>query len=120
VSRAVSPASVSVRDGEASDYAVYVRLFPELHVPDPRLSAVQFEERMLPSLVIAEDGGRAAGYAHWRFYGTTLHVVHVVSAPASRGRGVGKAMMEEVRRRVSSGDRRGPSRSIHRARTACG
>jgi GNAT superfamily N-acetyltransferase len=92
--------SLSVRDGAATDYEVFVRLFPELHVPDPILTAEQFEQRMLPNVVIAQDGEHAVGYAHWRFYGTTAHVVHVIAAPEARQRGVGRLLMEEVRRRA--------------------
>jgi ribosomal-protein-alanine N-acetyltransferase len=90
----------SVRDATPADYPVFARLFPELHVPDPLLTAAQFEERMLPSTVIAEGADRPLGYSHFRFYGGTAHVVHVVVDPEARGRGVGKVLMDAVRARV--------------------
>jgi GNAT superfamily N-acetyltransferase len=98
-----------VRDATPADYEVFVRLFPELRVPDPVLTQAQFEERMLPNTVIAIGGEpvEALGYANWRLYGATAHVVHVVVDPRARRRGVGRFMMEEVRRRaVGSGAKR--------------
>jgi hypothetical protein len=44
--------SLSVRDAAKADYAVFARLFAELHVPDPILTSEQFEQRMLPNVVI--------------------------------------------------------------------
>jgi ribosomal-protein-alanine N-acetyltransferase len=98
--------TLSIRDATRADYDVFARLFPELGVPDPLLTADQFAERMLPSVVIAEDP-RPVGYAHWRFYGATAHVVHVIVDPGARRRGVGRLLMDEVRRRaVSAGSAR--------------
>ena len=89
-----------VRDATSADYPVFARLFPALEVPDPLLTAAHFEERMLPNVVIAEDAARAVGYAHFRNYGKTAHVVHVVVDATARSRGVGRALMEAVRDRV--------------------
>jgi GNAT superfamily N-acetyltransferase len=90
---------LSARDATPSDYEVFVRLFPELQVPDPLLTQAQFEERMLPNVIIAEDGD-PLGYAYWRFYGSTAHVVHIVVDPRAWRRGVGRLLMEEVRQRA--------------------
>ncbi|MCL2449771.1 MAG: GNAT family N-acetyltransferase [Polyangiaceae bacterium] len=98
--------SLVVRDATPGDYDVFARLFPQLHVPDPLLSAAQFAEQMLPHTVIADDGA-PVGYAHWRFYGATAHVVHVVVDARARHRGVGRALMHEIRRRAVA---RGASR----------
>jgi ribosomal-protein-alanine N-acetyltransferase len=95
--------ALSVRDATAADYAVFTRLFPALEVPDPLPTAAQFEERMLPGAVIAEDDGKPVGYAHFRFYGTNVHVVHVIVDALARGRGVGRLLMEDVRRRAAAG-----------------
>src|SRR5579872_7354313 len=91
-----------VRDATPADYEVFASLFPELRVPDPVLTQAQFEERMLPNTVVAMDGepAKGVGYANWRFYGTTVHVVHVVVDPRAWRRGIGRLMMEEVRRRA--------------------
>jgi GNAT superfamily N-acetyltransferase len=94
--------SLLVRDATPADYEVFARLFPELRVPDPVLTQAQFEERMLPNTIIATGGEpvETVGYANWRLYGTTAHVVHVVVDPRAWRRGVGRLMMEEIRRRV--------------------
>ena len=92
--------SLSIRDATPADHGAFAGLFPELQVPDPLPSPAQFEERMLPNVVMAEDGARSVGYAHWRLYGSTAHVVHVVVAPGARGRGVGRALLQELRGRA--------------------
>jgi GNAT superfamily N-acetyltransferase len=91
--------SLSVRDAKPTDYEVFARLFPSLKIPDPLPTPAQFEEQFLPNVVVAEDGD-LVGYSHWRFYGATAHVVHVVVGPHARRRGVGRLLMEEVRRRA--------------------
>jgi ribosomal protein S18 acetylase RimI-like enzyme len=98
----VSPVRPATRD----DYASFVRLFPELRVPDPKLTLAQFEERMLSSTLVLDGPGGprapAAGYAYWQAYGATAHVVHVVVAPAARGAGAGRALMAAVRERAAA------------------
>jgi hypothetical protein len=69
--------ALAVRDATSGDYAAFVRLFPALGVPDPLLTTSQFETQMLPRAIVAEEGD-TLGYAHWRFYGPTAHVAHVV------------------------------------------
>jgi ribosomal protein S18 acetylase RimI-like enzyme len=90
---------LSARDATPADYAVFARLFPELKVPDPVLTQEEFEQRMLPNTIIAEDG-EPVGYAFWRFYGAMVHVSHVIVDPRAQRRGVGRFMMEEIRRRT--------------------
>jgi GNAT superfamily N-acetyltransferase len=94
--------SPSVRDATTTDYDAFTRLFPALQIPDPLLTAVEFEQQMLPNVVIAEDE-EPVGYAHWRVYGATVHLVHLVVDPSARRRGVGRMLIEEVRRRALTG-----------------
>jgi GNAT superfamily N-acetyltransferase len=91
--------SLLVRDATTADYDAFTRLFPALQVPDPLLTPAQFEEQMLPNVVIADDG-ESVGYAHWRIYGTTVHLVHLVVDASARRRGVGRMLIDEVRRRA--------------------
>jgi GNAT superfamily N-acetyltransferase len=92
--------NISVRDATAEDYAVFARLFPALGTDDPLLTPSQFASRMLPTVIIAEEGGAPVGYTFWQIHGPRAHVVHVVVEEGARSRGAGRALMEEVRRRV--------------------
>jgi GNAT superfamily N-acetyltransferase len=94
------PMSLTVRDATTADYGVFARLFPALGVPDPLLTTAQFEERMLPNMLIAEEVSDAVAYAHWRVYGRTAHVVHVVVDARARGCGVGRSLMDAMRMRI--------------------
>jgi GNAT superfamily N-acetyltransferase len=89
-----------VRLGSPADYGLIAHLFPELGVADPLPTSEHFAGHMLPRVVIADDDGTSVGYASWRCYGATAHVVNVVVAPEARGRGVAGALLEDVRGRV--------------------
>lgn len=93
--------SFSVRVAVPADYPTFARLFPELGVADPLATSEQFASRMLPRVVVLEEERDALGYSFWNIYGKTAHVVHVVVDPRARGRGAGRALMDDVRRRVS-------------------
>ena len=92
--------SLSVRDATADDYPVFARLFPALGTDDPVLTPSQFAARMLPTVLIVEEGGAPVGYTFWQVHGARAHVVHVVVDESARSRGAGRRLMEEVRRRV--------------------
>ena len=86
-----------------ADYPAFARSFTQLRVPDPVPTAATFAERFLPHVVMLVDEGEApVGYASWRFYGRTAHVVHVVVDPYVQQRGGGRALMSEVRERVAA------------------
>jgi GNAT superfamily N-acetyltransferase len=91
------------RTATTVDYPAFARSFLALRVPDPAPTAAVFAERFLPRVVMLVDEEDApVGYASWRFYGRTAHVVHVVVDPHVRQRGGGRALMNEVRRRVTT------------------
>lgn len=87
-------------DATATDYEAFVGLFPELAVPDPLPSAERFAEVVAPQAIFARDGDAIVGYAWSRPRGERLHVVHVITDPAHRRRGVGRALMFELLRRA--------------------
>jgi GNAT superfamily N-acetyltransferase len=93
----------ATRRATDDDHAAVLQLFAELGVPDPPPDAAGFAQHMLPRLLVAcGDGGEVVGYAHWRIYGRTAHVVHLVAAPHVRGRGLGRALMDAVREAVAA------------------
>ena len=92
--------SLAVRDATPEDYPVFARLFPALAVHDPLLTPAQFAARMLPTVIVVEDAAEPIGYSFWQVHGPRAHVVHVVVDERARGRGAGRALMEEVRLRV--------------------
>ncbi len=69
-------------------------------MPDPPPDAAELAERMLPRVIAACLGEEVVGYAHWRVYGATAHVVHVVAAPHARRLGVGRALLDATRKAV--------------------
>lgn len=89
-----------ISNATAADYPAFVRLFPELAVPDPLPSAQRFAEVIAPQAVFAREGGAIVGYASSRPRGDRLHVVHVITDPAHRRRGVGRALMQELSQRA--------------------
>lgn len=93
--------STTMRLGTKADFGAVVGLFGELGVHDPPPSQAAFEAVMLPRVIVAEahDSGvaRVVGYAAWRCYGATQHVVHVVVDPTARGRRIGRGLMEALR-----------------------
>ena len=98
-----TPMTFRTRTATLADYPAFVRSFMRLRVPDPIPTAATFAARVLPRVVMLIDqGGAPVGYASWRFYGRTAHVVHVVVDPHVQQRGGGRALMNEVRERVAA------------------
>lgn len=88
----ISPAAVA-------DYAFFARLFPELGVPEATPSEARFVTSIVPGAIILRDGDAAAGYAWSRVRAERLHVVHVITDPLHRARGVGRALMDALAER---------------------
>jgi GNAT superfamily N-acetyltransferase len=89
----------TVSSGTAGDYPVFARLFPELAVPDPVPSADRYAGGIAPQAIFLRDGDVVVGYAWARPRGERLHVVHVITDPAHRRRGVGRALMDALAER---------------------
>ncbi len=87
----------TLRPATADDHAAFLRLFAELRIPDPAPLPATFAERFTPNMTVACAGDDVIGYTRWRRYGTTAHVIHVVTDPAWRGKRVGQLLLEALR-----------------------
>ena len=83
-----------------ADYPAFARLLPELGVPDPTPSADRFARTIARDALVVRDGDEILGYLWARPRGDRLHVVHVITDPAHRGRGVGRALMLAIAERA--------------------
>lgn len=90
------PGPPVIRRARATDYATFVRLFPELGVDDPVPPRALWEAGLAPSTIIAESSELATpalGYLYCQEYADTGYVRHLVAAPEARRTGVGQALM---------------------------
>ncbi|MBL8861257.1 MAG: GNAT family N-acetyltransferase [Planctomycetes bacterium] len=81
-------------------HAAFARFFAELGVEDPLPDPDRWERELAPGTFFLAEAGRLVGYAFLELYGARGYVRHVVVAEDARGRGVGRALMEELARRV--------------------
>jgi GNAT superfamily N-acetyltransferase len=88
---------METREATPADYPAFVRLFQQLGTPDPVADAARFASEIMPGMLVAGEP-EVAGYALWRSYGATAHVVHLAVDAAARRRGIGRALLERVRR----------------------
>jgi GNAT superfamily N-acetyltransferase len=91
---------LTARPASEADYPTFVRLFPELEVPDATPSIETFVTLIVPGAIVLCDGDTSVGYAWGRRRGDRFHVVHVIVDPAHRRRGVGRLLMETLARRA--------------------
>lgn len=91
---------LTVEPARVEDYESFVRLFAELAVPEPPPPLERFTSTIAPDTVMVRVDGTVAGYAWSRTRGDALHVVHVVTAPDFRKRGVGVRLMDAVAARA--------------------
>jgi ribosomal protein S18 acetylase RimI-like enzyme len=97
--RLVSTAKRLERPATPEDYALFARFFPELGAEDPT-PRTEWWNKLCGEAIFLEEDGVAVGYA-WAFaLGEDGYVNHVVIDAAARGRGVGRALMEAVARRL--------------------
>jgi GNAT superfamily N-acetyltransferase len=89
-------APVDLRDGRPEDLAIFQELFRELGVDDPPISLERFVGEIVPTLIVAERGGRVAGYAYYRPIRELSHLSQIVTAPDARRCGVGATLIREV------------------------
>src|SRR4051794_22065087 len=97
----MAPMSFSVRSARSEDYAVFLRLFPELGVEDRVAEPDRWEREMMGTTLICEDvDGQALGYAFFQHITDTAYVRHLVTAPGARRRGVGRAILADILERA--------------------
>lgn len=93
-----------VRAAQASDHALFARLYPELQTGDAVLELEPFVRELLPTTLIAEvetsGQGRPVGYAYFQIIKDLAYVRHIVTAPEARRAGVGRALMAAVLERA--------------------
>lgn len=85
------------RFAKPEDYAAYVRAFAELRVPDPPRPRDRWLRDMLPTTLFFESEGELVAYAFFQTLRSTGYVRNLVVQPNARGRGVGRAVMRELR-----------------------
>jgi GNAT superfamily N-acetyltransferase len=83
------------RPATSEDYPHFVRLFPELGVPDPVPTQASWDEDLSRrALFLVAPDGSVVGYGLWALLESAGHVLHVIVDPAWRQRGVGAALMQ--------------------------
>ena len=90
---------MEVRTATPGDYATFSRLFPELGVPDPVPGEAKFVRDMMATTLVAERDGVAVGVAFLQILKTTGYLRMIITDPAARRSGVGRALMDDVRAR---------------------
>jgi GNAT superfamily N-acetyltransferase len=86
----------TIRSAESTDYPSFARMFPELAVDEPVPPEDRFRASFLPGTLIAEQHGRAVGYAYTEVLGELCYIRNLVTAPEARRSGVAAALMREV------------------------
>ena len=88
-----------IRPATVDDYDGYARLFPHLGVDDPLPSRARFADELVDRVLVATLDGTVVGYALVEVLADTGYVRNVVTDPAHRRRGIGRALMEAMRAR---------------------
>jgi GNAT superfamily N-acetyltransferase len=91
--------SIRIRPARGSDYATFVRLFPELDVPDPTPERDQWERDFAPSSWIAEDDTGPKGVVYVNVLSETGYVRMIMVDPTARRQGIGRALMKTAEAR---------------------
>lgn len=128
------PTALRIRPAQPSDHAAFVRLFPELAVEDPVMTAEKFTRELVPTTLMAEavaagdeqsdeaagatDGSRVVGYAYFQILKDVAYVRHVVTAPEARKTGVGRALMAAIAERARAADCTSWCLNVKRGNTA--
>ncbi len=100
---ALACAPMRIRQAVADDHPAFARLYPDLATGDPTPTFERWRDELAESSVVAEDdGGAVVAYGYAQALRTTGYVRQVVVAPEARGRGLGRALLEDVARRLEA------------------
>ncbi len=88
-----------MRPATAADYALYARLFPDLHVPDPVPSRDRYERDVVPFAFVCERDGQPVGLALVQPLDAVGYVRQLLVVRERRRQGVGRALLLEAARR---------------------
>ncbi|NUP12707.1 MAG: GNAT family N-acetyltransferase [Polyangiaceae bacterium] len=87
---------IAIEPARPEDFPTFLELFEELQTGDTPPTRDQFESTIRPGTLVAKREGVIVGYAFSQIFGDLCYVRHLVSAPASRRSGVGRALMGAV------------------------
>jgi GNAT superfamily N-acetyltransferase len=91
-----------VRSATPADYATFVRLFPELRVPDPVPDAATWGRDMMPTSFVVERDGTSIGIAYYQVLDRVGFLRQIITDPTVRRSGAGRALMDVVREKCRS------------------
>lgn len=87
-----------IRPANQGDYPTFARLFPELRVPDAVPAREKFEREMMGTTLIAERDGSPVGLAYPQVLDGIGFLRIIITDPAARRSGVGRALVTAVER----------------------
>lgn len=85
-----------IRGATPRDYPTFATLFRELEIDDPTPSAERWASELVHDTLISERAGKITGYVTFIALSEAGHVRNLVVAPAARGTGVGRELMNAV------------------------
>jgi len=89
------PMTMHLRPATLADYPVFARLFPELGTGDP-IPDEEFWEHLHVSTLMLTQHDEVLGYVHYERMAEFGYVRNVVIDVARRGRGRGRALMQQL------------------------
>src|SRR5688572_23212038 len=92
--------AMRIRPAGPMDYDAFRRMFSELGLPEAPPSREDWWLDVAPGSFFIEDEDEPVAYAAAFPRGESGHLLHLVVAPSHRGRGLGRAAMEEAARRL--------------------
>lgn len=91
---------VSIRNATLEAHLLYLRLLPELQVDDPPPDATRWANDLKPATLVAERGGEPVGVCTFFVLEGNGHIRALMVDPKARRVGAGRALLEEVAKRL--------------------